>query len=351
MSSLINSTKLISPTFISPEIIIFGYFMGIVELVIHPIIFCFSFINISILITTNILHPNLWLLLVFQSTIISTFEIQRFTMVLLKFTGGDIFRPGDQILQDISLFTNTARNIIGHILLIERMLANFMTRKYENWRRPYFSCISLLFLFLFSSFNVLTNGKSWNTTLINIVSNSIFLGCSSFEFLIIGSIGVKNIKKYKKLLPNTIDYSLSEKYQITENIRTSRQLAPVFICHLLNNFCYAILTYLVYFNIITQPPYKLSLCYAVLFVFTSIIEGIIEITVLTHHPALRKTLLSRIKRLFSFKLASIRPISSTNSNINFKKEIFNSIKNIQGEQLISKTNIDEHFKMLLESWN
>uniref|UniRef100_A0A1I8BCN7 7TM_GPCR_Srx domain-containing protein n=1 Tax=Meloidogyne hapla TaxID=6305 RepID=A0A1I8BCN7_MELHA len=237
MSSLINSTKLISPTFISPEIIIFGYFMGIVELVIHPIIFCFSFINISILITTNILHPNLWLLLVFQSTIISTFEIQRFTMVLLKFTGGDIFRPGDQILQ------------------------------------------------------------------------------------------------------------------ITENIRTSRQLAPVFICHLLNNFCYAILTYLVYFNIITQPPYKLSLCYAVLFVFTSIIEGIIEITVLTHHPALRKTLLSRIKRLFSFKLASIRPISSTNSNINFKKEIFNSIKNIQGEQLISKTNIDEHFKMLLESWN
>jgi len=39
-----------------------------------------------------------------------------------------------------------ARNIIGHILLIERMLANFMVRKYENWRKPHFSCFSLLIL-------------------------------------------------------------------------------------------------------------------------------------------------------------------------------------------------------------
>lgn len=346
-SSLSNSTQL-TTTLLPPEILFFGYFMGVIEIITHPIIICISLINLSILITSNILHPNLWLLLIFQSSIISTFEIQRWTMVLLKFTGGNIFRPGDQILQDISLFTNMARNIIGHILLIERMLANFMVRKYENWRRPYFSCFSLLILFLFSTLNVLTNGKSWNTTLINLVSNSFLLFCSSFEFLIIGSIGVKNLKKYKKLLPNTEDYSLSEKYQLTENIRTSKQLAPVFICHLINNLFYTILTYFVYFNIATKPSYTQSLCYAVLFVFTSIFEGMIEITVLTHHPVLRRTLLSRIKHLTSCKLAKIRPSTGTNTN-NF--HILNSIKNIQGEQLISKTNIDEHFKMLVESWN
>nr|CAD2159391.1 unnamed protein product [Meloidogyne enterolobii] len=64
------------------------------------------------------------------------------------------------------------------------MLANFMVRKYENWRKPHFSCVSLLILFLFSTLNVLTNGKSWNTTLINLVSNSFLLFCSSFEFLV-----------------------------------------------------------------------------------------------------------------------------------------------------------------------
>jgi len=59
-------------------------------------------------------------------------------------------------------------------------------------------------------------------------------------------------------------------------------------------------------------------------------------------------LLSRIKHLTSCKLAKIRPSTGTNTD---NLHIFNSIKNIQGEQLISKTNIDEHFKMLVESWN
>jgi len=97
-SSLSNSTQL-TTTLLPPEILFFGYFMGVIELITHPIIICISLINLSILITSNILHPNLWLLLIFQSSIISTFEIQRWTMVLLKFTGGNIFRPGDQILQ------------------------------------------------------------------------------------------------------------------------------------------------------------------------------------------------------------------------------------------------------------
>ncbi|KAF7634305.1 hypothetical protein Mgra_00006271 [Meloidogyne graminicola] len=215
------------------EIYIFGYFIGIIELILHFLIIFISFLNFFILITTNILHPNLKILLLIQSLIILLFEIQRWIMVFLKFICLDIFRPGDQFLQ------------------------------------------------------------------------------------------------------------------ITENIRTSRQLAPVFFCHLLDNINYSILTYFIYFNIFIQSTYKQSLYYAITYIFTCLIEGIIQITVLTYHPTLRKTLLEHLKCLNVFK-TKIYPNNTTITSITKTTNITTSIKNIQGLELISQTNADLHFKMLIK---
>lgn len=69
-------------------------------------------------------------------------------------------------------------------------------------------------------------------------------------------------------------------FQLSENIRTSRQLAPVFLCHFLNNILNLVKCSVTFFAWINED-YQMSFFYALILSSSSILSAIIEITVIT----------------------------------------------------------------------
>jgi hypothetical protein len=70
-----------------------------IELALHPIVFAISALNLAVLCSTHIIHPNLCFILQVESVGIMIFEVQRIALVAQKFISGDIFCPGNIVLQ------------------------------------------------------------------------------------------------------------------------------------------------------------------------------------------------------------------------------------------------------------
>uniref|UniRef100_A0A1I8BEY5 7TM_GPCR_Srx domain-containing protein n=1 Tax=Meloidogyne hapla TaxID=6305 RepID=A0A1I8BEY5_MELHA len=136
----LNSTTTITTINIPPQIFInIAYILSILELIFHFFILFISLLNLLILFKTNILHPNLRILLIGQSLSIILFEIQREILISQKLISGDIFTSGHIILQFVYCIFNslsiskswdiTLMSNIINIVSIITSLAEFMVNK------------------------------------------------------------------------------------------------------------------------------------------------------------------------------------------------------------------------------
>uniref|UniRef100_A0A1I8BK77 7TM_GPCR_Srx domain-containing protein n=1 Tax=Meloidogyne hapla TaxID=6305 RepID=A0A1I8BK77_MELHA len=101
-----------------------------------------SLLNLIILIKTNILHPNLLIILIGQSLSSVFFETGRFSLVSQKIIFGDIFNPGHIIFQLVANLTLSFEGLLSHILFFERLMASFLFKKYEQGKKGYFGIIA-----------------------------------------------------------------------------------------------------------------------------------------------------------------------------------------------------------------
>nr|CAD2188584.1 unnamed protein product [Meloidogyne enterolobii] len=263
---------------IPPQIIIdIAYIFSILELIIHPIILLISLLNLLILLKTNILHPNLRIILIGQSLCSIFFEIGRFSLVSQKIISGDIFNPGLIIFQMISSLTSGCAGFISHILFIERLMASLLFKNYEKTKNAYFGFIATCLAFIYSLINALTITKSWDITLMGIIQLIISIIASLVEILFIYLIGGYYMNKYKNSIISGI-YSLSVKFQMSENIKTSKQLYPVFICYFIKNINFPIVIILIYLQV---PNYVISLTFIYTNMSASILNGTIEYIIIT----------------------------------------------------------------------
>nr|CAD2171621.1 unnamed protein product [Meloidogyne enterolobii] len=145
------------------------------------------------------------------------------------------------------------------------------------------------------------------------------------------------MNKYKNSIISGIKYSLSVKFQMSENIKTSKQLYPVFICYFIKNINFPIVIILIYLQV---PNYIISLTFIYTTMSASILNGIIEYIIITHHSTLKKNLIKIIYKI-EFKKSN---------RINIVEENANIPTTINGSNLINNDEMEKHFTMLKDAW-
>nr|CAD2136855.1 unnamed protein product [Meloidogyne enterolobii] len=109
---------------------------------------------------------------------------------------------------------------IGHVLLLERILATVFVSKYENNKKPYFSIVCFIIVNVLSFDNAFqqTYGDSvLNVTLGTLITlfGTLFLGL--VEIAVIVYVGYYNDYKYKLGKFIIFRQSLTERYQALIN--------------------------------------------------------------------------------------------------------------------------------------
>uniref|UniRef100_A0A915CZ28 Gustatory receptor n=1 Tax=Ditylenchus dipsaci TaxID=166011 RepID=A0A915CZ28_9BILA len=120
-----------------------------------------------------------------------------------------------------------------------------------------------------------------------IVTSFVSVALSLTEIFILASVTYFNEKRYNSRIFMKSGNSLSEAYQLSENIRTGKQLAPTFLCHFFNTLSLSVGSSLVYFKLVNIPSSQELL--SLFFYFTLSFSNLcIQITVIRYHPILSK---------------------------------------------------------------
>ncbi|KAI3410383.1 hypothetical protein GPALN_004484 [Globodera pallida] len=277
----------------SGTVVLFAYTFFSIEFVINIFVLAIACLNLAIIGTTKLLHPNLKCILITQSVAVVLFVLGRLAMLLPKlFSNNDVFATSNIILQFIIAFVN-------------------MLTYYYSWR--------------ITQFNLLT---------------SIFSTTLSFvEFLAIIIIGRYNRLKYNSQIEEASanNYHIGQRYQVLENVKTAKQLFPTFLCIFLSNLAFVILCIIITTNV-AKEEYQIVLIYAFFFLIGTILAGAIEISVITHHPLLKRRVARLLKRFFYLR-RSIQ-IDETPHSVEL------AINRRDG-----MNEATEHFKTLQKLWN
>uniref|UniRef100_A0A915DHA8 Fork-head domain-containing protein n=1 Tax=Ditylenchus dipsaci TaxID=166011 RepID=A0A915DHA8_9BILA len=158
------------------------------------------------------------------------------------------------------------RNFIGYAFLFERILATVLVKKYENLNNYYFSAIWFCVIIFASCLSIFFQYFSQDATR-EMSKETVIMAFITVLFL----ITYLNEKRYNSRIYMSSYNTLTEAYQLSENIRTGKQLAPP----------------LYYFEVLsTSSSAELySLFYYIAFSFSNLC---IQITVIRYHPILRK---------------------------------------------------------------
>uniref|UniRef100_A0A914HAI5 G protein-coupled receptor n=1 Tax=Globodera rostochiensis TaxID=31243 RepID=A0A914HAI5_GLORO len=115
-------------------------------------------------------------------------------------------------------------------------------------------------------------------------------------------IGRYNQRKYDSQIeeasPN--NYHIGQRYQVSENVKTAKQLLPAFFCIFLSNLVTALLYSIIAFNLVNES-YQISLAFAFFTWSDTMLGAAIELTVITHHPLLKKHFVRILNNIFCFK--------------------------------------------------
>jgi hypothetical protein len=103
-SPLGNLSSLLS----QPTALSLAFTLASVELPLHSVVVAVCLLNLTVLSSTRILHPNLRFILISQSTGIGCFETVRLCIVWQKFFSQNMFNPGSMIFQVTSFLNGLA---------------------------------------------------------------------------------------------------------------------------------------------------------------------------------------------------------------------------------------------------
>ncbi|KAI1731011.1 sre G protein-coupled chemoreceptor domain-containing protein [Ditylenchus destructor] len=136
------------------------------------------------------------------------------------------------------IFSLNARSWAGHFMILERILATFYVRTYEQFKRPHFGALAIVITIVLSLIvtyeEQIKEDKTEIAQLTALVSY-IFTILSLVSVVILVMLLWYNQKTYRRNIVHSHSHSLTERYQLSENIRTSRQLIPVIFLHFLSN--------------------------------------------------------------------------------------------------------------------
>uniref|UniRef100_A0A914H8V5 Gustatory receptor n=1 Tax=Globodera rostochiensis TaxID=31243 RepID=A0A914H8V5_GLORO len=317
----------------SGTLVLFAYTFYSIELVINIVVLAIACLNLAVIGPTKLLHPNLKCILITQSMAVVLFVLGRSAMLLPKLiSNNNVFATSNIILQDIMNFDGFYHRLIGHALIIERFMATVRTNSYENYRKIHFNLAWFSITFIIAFY------YSLRITQFNLLT-SIFSTILSFvEFLMIIIIGRYNRRKYNSQIeessPN--NYHIGQRYQVLENVKTAKQLYPTFLCLFLSNLSFVILCIIITINL-DMEEYR-NLIFPFFFLIGTILAGAIEISVITHHPLLKRRVARLLKRFYHLRCSN--QIDDTPHSV----ELANNRRDGTNETT-------EHFKTLQQLWN
>uniref|UniRef100_A0A183C7W0 G protein-coupled receptor n=1 Tax=Globodera pallida TaxID=36090 RepID=A0A183C7W0_GLOPA len=134
-------------------------------------------------------------------------------------------------------------------------------------------------------------------------------------------------------------HSLSQRYQLAQNIRTFRQLAPTFVLHLANLIVALPTTFLLYYKLILDTKLYMVVWLTYHLALT-VNNGLIEFTLIWRHPILRNDTLNFLTALRLFK-GNNQICTAQNANIGVQTGTKNDGVMIE---------MEKHFQMLQKEW-
>uniref|UniRef100_A0A915E8Z9 Uncharacterized protein n=1 Tax=Ditylenchus dipsaci TaxID=166011 RepID=A0A915E8Z9_9BILA len=163
---------------------------------------------------------------------------------------------------------------------------------------------------------------------------------------ILSAITFHNQQRYNKRIFAQSRHTLTESYQLSENVRTGKQLAPTFLFHFINTITVALLCItLIYF---VETELSKSFTLVVFFQTVAIANLGIITTIIRNHPILNRKAVNVCKN-FKTKMCRMffsetHPENSVGANIQIPTTI-------NGKSLINTIGIEDHFSNLQASWN
>ncbi|KAL3099796.1 hypothetical protein niasHT_022097 [Heterodera trifolii] len=240
------------------------------------------------------------------------------------------------------VFNALFRHLLGHVLIIERFLATISTNSYENFSKIRFTIIWLIITFSIAFVNTVTNGQSRTFTTFNLITQTMSTAISLFEYLLIIVIRNYNRRRYINQIEEASpkNYHIGQRYQVSDNLKTANQLSPTFLCLFLTNFGANILFIATSFNMISDN-YMMSFMFALGIWTEALLGAATELTIMTHHPLLKRRLMILLKKKFHLNLNQIGDVPTKTMEL--------------APSATNPTNLrdgtDAHFKMLQQLWD
>uniref|UniRef100_A0A183CGG3 G protein-coupled receptor n=1 Tax=Globodera pallida TaxID=36090 RepID=A0A183CGG3_GLOPA len=296
---------------------------GATELVINLVGMPLSLVNLWLVSRTSVIHPNMKFILIFQSCFILTRGSCRFIICLFKFLLWDpigaemtAYLPAIRLAYYIGIY---GRNFVPHILIVERVLATLTVKSYERNRRCLFSLLwspMAATLAVLNALSAISDGEQMPLT--NLITTIAQFVIGTAEFAVFALLWRYNANIYQKMLQKAEAHCLSERYQLSENIRIGRQLMPPLLLNLANILLGMII---LLWNCVDLPYYWIMFTFCSN--FNSFFGLLIELFIITCHPFLMRD--------FSVVGLAQRDL-------------------ISGRALIERSKPDDHFAILRNAW-
>ncbi|KAL3107035.1 hypothetical protein niasHT_019431 [Heterodera trifolii] len=279
-----NSSVLVESGFQLEMPILFA--LSGIEMLLNLVELPTSGINIYLIGRTPMIHRNLKFILLYQSAWIFTRSFARFFICLLKFVSGNaLFSEQLQPFRFAYQLSAYNRNFVPHILIIERFMATFWRKNYERSVGWHFSLGWSSLVFFVALYNSLSTSTK-NTSLSGLITTFVLLLLGFVELFVFIWLWHYNKTAYMKSLANVKLHCLTERYQLSENIRIGKQLMPTVILQLVNVLATSVYLSITNFGISVNQ----NISAMVVVTVTTLCGLLIEVTMITHHPFLRRNL-------------------------------------------------------------
>nr|CAD2191377.1 unnamed protein product [Meloidogyne enterolobii] len=215
------------------------------------------------------------------------------------------------------------RNFICNALIMERLLATIWVTNYENNRSCWFTFTWVTIDIIVTVINAyfFTNSSSSNNLLVTVIWQFILSTIGIIEIYIFFKLLKYNNKVYFERKSSALDeQKLTGRYQLSENIRTTKQLIPTLCLHVCVNIIGGISVVLPYFNLVTSP-FGILFCVNFLsFVPITYLTFLIELSMILYHPFLKRDFKKFIKNILICKNSKIIKLHRKSKNLKTKTD-------------------------------
>lgn len=231
-----------------------------VELVPNLLILPVSLLTLYVITTTSVLHANLKLVICYEILAVKLYTLCRLADWLSSQVG--VVWPGwfGVSIRLVERCSVSDLGWMGHAMLAERIYATRMVDTYEQSRwSPWLT--ASWFLPIFFGVNALEapdaifpDGKVSSPTMFLLYANAIL---NAVAYIALGVLHAYNRRRYaenerleRRMAGRNREHgTLSERYQLAENVRTLRQLSPVLFLHLWTGATSGVTVFIWYYKV------------------------------------------------------------------------------------------------------